>query len=365
MMHRTYRGQNILATVTLVFVMASHPAAARELKIELQNGTGQLMSDFRALPAGIGDVARLRNRIVDPSFVLGGGQEKFRLRADDGCRYHIVGRVRHSNQVMAILNQDLCKDPVVRFVPVAGPGTAAANGPAPRATLEIVSSGSGFLVSRDGDVLTNYHVIAQCQIVSVRFGHVSRLATPIASDPASDLAVVRMPDKAEVLRNWALEGQRLVSPVRQIASFSPRPQVALGERVAVFGFPLRGTLDANGVLVEGVVNALDGAKPKEIWAAQGTQGIPAPERFQMSAPIQRGNSGSPVIDGQGNIIGVVAAALQTDLGSMSFAVKHSVALNFLATNKITPERGGEGPARSLVDVAATARDMTGAVECWR
>lgn len=351
-----------LALLGMWAAATAGPAAAREVNIQLENGSPLLMTDFRALPAGLGDVARLRNRIVDPSFVLGGGQEKFRLNADDGCRYHIVGRVRQTDQVIAILNQDVCKDPVVRFVPVAGPAGAATS---PRTSVEIASSGTGFIVSRDGDVLTNYHVIAQCQIVSVRFGHVSRLATPIATDPGSDLALIRVSDKAEVLRNWAGEGQRLTSPFRRIASFSSRDKVTLGERVTVFGFPLRGTLDVNGVLVEGVVNALDGAKPREIWASSGSSGVPAPDRFQMSAPIQRGNSGSPVLDAQGNIVGVVAAALQTDLGAMSFAIKHDVAVKFLTTNKVDIVRGRESETRPLTELAAAAQDMTGAVECWR
>ncbi|VBB46501.1 hypothetical protein TRIP_B40319 [uncultured Desulfatiglans sp.] len=170
------------------------------------------------------------------------------------------------------------------------------------------SSGTGFFVSRSGHLLTNEHVISGCgRIYSICQGR--RYAFDvIASDPQNDLALL----KAEK------------SPA-SIARFASTGAPQLGQGVVVTGFPLAGLLSDQLQLTTGVVS--------------GTSGISNDFRFfQISAPVQQGNSGAPVIDETGRVIGVVVSKLNAGLiqrvtgdipQNVNFAIKGDIAKIFL------------------------------------
>jgi S1-C subfamily serine protease len=138
------------------------------------------------------------------------------------------------------------------------------------------SFGTGFFVSSDGEILTNNHVVAGCRNLTTKGGLPVQV---ISRNPASDLALV----KAEIKPD-------------QIAVFRGGTSPRVGDTVVTFGFPLPGVLSSEGNVSTGILSA--------------TTGLQNDIRFvQISAPVQPGNSGGPVFDTSGHVVGVVVAKL--------------------------------------------------------
>jgi S1-C subfamily serine protease len=132
------------------------------------------------------------------------------------------------------------------------------------------SFGTGFFVSSDGEILTNNHVVAGCRNLTIKGGLPVQV---ISRNPASDLALV----KAEIKPD-------------QIAVFRSGTSPKVGDTVVTFGFPLPGLLSSEGNVSTGVLSA--------------TTGLQNDIRFvQISAPVQPGNSGGPVFDTSGHVLG--------------------------------------------------------------
>ena len=123
---------------------------------------------------------------------------------------------------------------------------------------------------------------------------------------------------------------------QDIANFRS-PPVDLGEEIVVYGFPLSHILSYKGNITSGIVSGL-----------MSTISEPHPEnRFQHTAPTQMGNSGGPVFDAAGNVVGVVVSALNPilvpekggitikDVQNVNFAIKFDVIEDFLQKNNIT------------------------------
>ena len=204
-------------------------------------------------------------------------------------------------------------------------------------------SSSGFLVGSRGRVLTNNHVVDGCAQVTVRHSGESHGATVRASDATNDLALLAAP---------GLSGER--------AAFSASSQAALGETATVAGYPFGGLLASDLHVTSGIVSALAGLQDDST-------------RLQITAPVQPGNSGGPLLDESGNVIGVVVSRLNA-LGvaratgtipqNVNFAIKGSVARMFLEIHGVPYRRADEGEKLSSQAVADLARGFTVAVECW-
>jgi S1-C subfamily serine protease len=197
-------------------------------------------------------------------------------------------------------------------------------------------SGSAFFISADGVAVTAAHVVKGCgRLESPRWGVVKVLA----ADPRADLAILKAP---------AASGQYV--PLR---ARGPR----LGENMAAAGYPLGELLGPGLKITTGVVSGLSGP--------QGDRGL-----FQLSAPIQPGNSGGPVIDANGALIGVVAAKLdELKLAdatgvfpqNINFAVPVTILQSFLDENGVTYKTATPAPAPA--GTAAAMPGYTFAVVC--
>ena len=127
--------------------------------------------------------------------------------------------------------------------------------------------------------MTNQHVVDGCASVEVVAADGRRTGAVVDADALIDLALIRV---------TGLKGAtaRLRSP----------RNVRLGEAVMVFGFPLSGSLTSGGNFTSGLVSGLRGLRD-------------AAGEIQITAPVQPGNSGGPVLDASGLVVGVVQAKL--------------------------------------------------------
>jgi S1-C subfamily serine protease len=169
--------------------------------------------------------------------------------------------------------------------------------PTTRADLKPVSSGTGFYVDRAGDVLTAWHVVEGCAQVALVDGSGTYPIVLVAHDERDDLALLR--------------GGH---PTASSAVFRSTP-AEFGESAYIIGFPLLGTLRSVNI-TSGIVSSLAGYKGYDGW-------------LQTSAAAQPGNSGGPMPDEGGMVIGVIVSKLESlDAENISWAVKNEVTIAF-------------------------------------
>lgn len=204
------------------------------------------------------------------------------------------------------------------------------------------SSGSGFVINRHGDVLTNNHVADGCRNIWVRVGGVAYPGVLRAKDKANDLAVVRI---AEL-------------PVNSVARFSGG-SMKLGSSVVVLGYPLTSLLGDDLKATTGNVSGLSGLRNNSAY-------------FQFTAPIQPGNSGGPIVDSTGAVAGVAAAKLREinvarRMGTFSqlvnFGVKSRAARGFLGTHNIPFSIARSNRVLPNVAIVSAAKKYTIRILC--
>jgi S1-C subfamily serine protease len=149
------------------------------------------------------------------------------------------------------------------------------------------SEASGIILSRDGVILTNNHVVAGSSSVTVSFTdgqHNQMPGTVLGTDPQHDLALVKV-DATDL------------SPIT-VGSSS---KLQLGDRVAAIGFPLG---LGGPTVTEGIVSGL--SRNVTVGGEGTTEHLKG--LIQTDAAINPGNSGGPLIDGNGNLVGINTAA---------------------------------------------------------
>jgi S1-C subfamily serine protease len=206
------------------------------------------------------------------------------------------------------------------------------------ATLAASASGTAFFISANGEILTNAHVVEECQ--QIRVGETP--ARLLARDRTNDLALLATELHPALWAKW-------------------RDSVQLGEDIVVYGFPLAGLLASGGNVVTGNITAL--------------AGLSDDSRFlQISAPVQPGNSGAPLFDRQGNVVGVVDAKLDalkvaSTIGdipqNINFSIKASVAIAFLESQRLPQSRSASADVLSTPDIALRAQSFIVKVVCDR
>ena len=169
-------------------------------------------------------------------------------------------------------------------------------------------SGTGFFITDDGYLISNYHVVKDAAKVRLLTGAGLIDAMVVKVDAANDLALLKAAGK-----------------------FTPLPiatsrMVKLGATVATVGFPDIGSQGFAPKLAKGEIASLAGIQDD-------------PRYFQISVPVQHGNSGGALVDVHGNVVGIVAARLGVEIGkavtsdelpeNVNYAVKSSLLLSFL------------------------------------
>ncbi|WP_198372054.1 S1C family serine protease [Roseomonas rosulenta] len=227
-----------------------------------------------------------------------------------------------------------------------GPGQAAApgQGATPPGPRRQVSSGTGFVVA-PRQIMTNQHVVDGCAAMTARLPNGQEIAaTVIAADTQRDLALLRTDaDAGPVL------------PFRRAA------EMRRGEAVVTYGFPLAGLLSSGPTLTTGDVSALAGIEDN-------------PRQIQISAPVQQGNSGGPLLDLRGHVVGVIVSKLNAQRiaqatgdipQNVNFAVKHTEAVDFMREHGVQPLLEGTGTVRTAAEIGEVAHASTLFLRCLR
>ncbi len=206
-------------------------------------------------------------------------------------------------------------------------------------------TGTAFFVSKDGQAITNFHVIDGCSELHVEGK--SEPVTLIASDTVNDLSLIKIGG---------------VAPASAAIADDPA-KLRQGEEIVAFGFPLNAVLSSGGNLTPGVVSALTGLGNNT-------------NQIQITAPIQPGSSGSPVINKKGEVVGVVSMKISDSkmakatgqiAQNINFAVSGQTLKAFLNANQVKYRTGSGFLAldKSAADLADEARKWTLVLECWK
>lgn len=206
-------------------------------------------------------------------------------------------------------------------------------------------TGTGFVISKKGHILTNNHVIEDSS--EIRIAGIEGRVKILATDAVNDLALLQVDTRAE---NYAI--------------FAPDAfKLGQGEDIIVFGYPLNSVLSSSGNLTPGTISALTGIGNNT-------------NQLQITAPIQPGSSGSPVINKKGNIVGIVSMKLSdgfiaNETGSIpqnvNFAVNLQTVKSFMNINNVPYKTGASllSLNKNSTDIAEEAKKWTVIIECWK
>jgi S1-C subfamily serine protease len=192
--------------------------------------------------------------------------------------------------------------PAVVSIDTASSAENAASGDG---TVEL-AQGSGFVVDSDGHIVTNNHVIEGSTAIYVTFADGRQVAAELAgADPDSDLAVIKVDPQELYIRSG--DERQAITPIE----FADSRQVKVGQDTIAIGNPF----GLQNTMTLGIVSAVKGRNlPGRVTGAGG--------RFQISRIIQTdaavnpGNSGGPLLDSSGRLIGVNTAIRVSDVSSM-------------------------------------------------
>ena len=196
------------------------------------------------------------------------------------------------------------------------------------------ASGTGFLVSRKGHIITNHHVIEGCKTVKVSFKGDEIEAKILAVDKMNDLAIIKSNIKAQ-----------------QVYSVS-NEDASLLEDIIIAGYPLGKKVSEAIKTSKGSVTALAGYGDNY-------------SEFQTDAALNQGNSGGPIMNQKGNVVGVAVAAYGKKEGveSFNFGIKVSTLKTFASSNDLTflPPNNRD---LSNKDLGQLITNATVYIECW-
>ena len=168
------------------------------------------------------------------------------------------------------------------------------------------SSGTGFFVSSNGYIITNYHVVdgaRNIKVTKVNGDSYKKYSAKVeVSDTQNDLAIIKITDPS-------------FSTIGTLPYAFKFSSANVGEDCFVLGYPLVSTMGTDIKLTNGIISSRTGFNGSV-------------SEYQMSAPVQPGNSGGPLFDKNGNVIGVVCAK-HAGAENAGYAVKASYIRNLV------------------------------------
>jgi putative serine protease PepD len=189
---------------------------------------------------------------------------------------------------------DSVRPSVVRITTVSSTGVAG---------QQAEGLGSGIVLDEEGNILTNYHVVQNAQELEVTLGDESSAsATVVGTDPAGDLAVIKADFPSDIT----------LSP----ATLGDSDKIRTGESVIAIGNPF----GLDGTVTEGIISGLDRTLAEQ-------QNRPLRELIQTDAAINPGNSGGPLVNFNGQVIGI-NTAIENPSGTDTFSgIGYAIPIN--------------------------------------
>jgi S1-C subfamily serine protease len=227
--------------------------------------------------------------------------------------------------------------------PLAAAGSEPAGAPETKPVKLIDQNGTGFVVSANGHVVTNHHVIDRCvgDIQGNLTGEAPVKLRVVSSDETNDLALLQAPGS-----------------FKEVATIKEKA-VHSGDSIVAIGFPFHGLLTSDFTVTTGIVSSLSG--------------VMNDTRFlQISAAVQPGNSGGPLLSSSGEVVGVVAAKLNAlkfvrATGNIpeniNFAIKTGALRDFLDNSVVPYQITEKKDDLKTADIARNARGFTLLVSC--
>ncbi len=204
-------------------------------------------------------------------------------------------------------------------------------------------TGTGFVISNNGHVVTNQHVVEGCvgDIQGSLSGEAPIKLRLVSSDETNDLALLQAP-----------------TPFKEVAIIRDKP-IHPGDSVVAIGYPFHGLLTSDFTVTTGVVNSLSGVLNDTRY-------------LQISAAVQPGNSGGPLLDAGGEVVGIVAAKLNAlkfaratgDIPeNINFAIKTGALRDFLDNSVVAYQTADVKNELKTADIARNARAFTLLIAC--
>jgi len=202
-------------------------------------------------------------------------------------------------------------------------------------------SGTAFFISDEGHMITNHHVVNYCNITKVKYFGKTVTAKILAYDRVNDLAL--------------LETDIIPKDKFDISNRDPK----LLDDIYVAGYPFGKAVSSSVKVTKGVVSALAGSQDNYALV-------------QIDAAIQPGNSGGPIVNTSGDVVGVAVAKLDFKDAMESygvipentnFGIKSSILKNFTSANSI--KNSEEEPKKVSTEVLGEKiQNATAYVGCW-
>ena len=183
----------------------------------------------------------------------------------------------------------------------------------PSVKQQVVAGGTGFLFGSKDYVITNYHVVKGADSILAKFTNGETVeAKVVAKDVRSDIAILKLEQSPPLSATQIKLGDS--------------SQARMGEKIFTIGYPASKIMGEKPKYSEGVINAMTGLKDD-------------PAFFQISVPVQPGNSGGPLFNERGEVIGITTASLSSlamdAMGAIAqnvnYAIKSSFVKNLLST----------------------------------
>jgi S1-C subfamily serine protease len=177
------------------------------------------------------------------------------------------------------------------------------------------ATGSGFVINSDGTILTNYHVVENAVKVEVSFEHGKTVeAKVIGKDPSDDLAVLRIPTEGMTMH---------------VLTLGDSSKVQVGDPVLAIGNPF----GYDRTLTTGVISALQ----RQITSPNG---FSIDNVLQTDAPINPGNSGGPLLNEEGEVIGINSQIETGGSGDGNIGIGFSIPIDTAKSLLPELEKGG-------------------------
>jgi len=232
------------------------------------------------------------------------------------------------------------EEPEVATEPVEEEPDMAAK-PIDESELIIIGSGSGFFISSQGHIVSNAHVVGSCKKIKVYENGKEILLDILGTDTKNDVGLVKGKFKNTKYLNIKSDGAEL------------------GEDIVAFGYPLVDTLSDSVKLTKGIVSALAG--PNNNFAM-----------IQIDAALQPGNSGGPVLNMNGLVVGIASSGLSKLKmakehkilpENVNFAVAAPTIAKFLKANNINLPQGTKHKIYKTKELAKIGEPATVQLLC--